>query len=71
MTDHNPICEPIDMQETIRTQQATIERLKGRRDRVLNADTLAAIIRKVDGNHTLGAGELAERIIKELEAGND
>lgn len=30
-------------------------------------DTLAEIIRKVDGNHTLGAGALAEAIYEEYK----
>jgi len=32
----------------------------------LDVDTLAKIIRKVDGNNSLGAGVLAERIVAEL-----
>lgn len=32
------------------------------------ADRIAEIIRRVDGNHTMGAGELGERIAHELEA---
>lgn len=35
---------------------------------ILNVDELAAIIRYVDGAHTLGAGALAEAILTELEA---
>lgn len=27
---------------------------------------IAAIIRRVDGNHTMGAGDLAEHIVNEL-----
>lgn len=34
-----------------------------------DVDTLANIIRIVDGNHDLGAGELAERILSALEGG--
>ncbi len=29
-----------------------------------DVDVLAALIRRVDGNHDLGAGELAERLIQ-------
>lgn len=32
------------------------------------ADRIAEIIRRVDGNHTMGAGELGEHIARELEA---
>lgn len=32
----------------------------------LNTDILSNIIRKVDGNHDLGAGALAEAILEEL-----
>jgi hypothetical protein len=33
----------------------------------LNAEDLASIIRKVDGNHDLGASALAEKIIAEIQ----
>lgn len=35
-------------------------------DVIVLADTIAAIIREVDGGHTLGAGELAEAIASRL-----
>jgi hypothetical protein len=35
----------------------------------LDVDSLAQIIRKVDGSHSLGAGELAEKIFEELAGG--
>lgn len=35
----------------------------------LNEELLAQIIRKVDGSHSLGAGELAEKILEELVGG--
>ena len=34
--------------------------------RMPDADTLAEIIRRVDGNHSLGAGALAEKVIEEV-----
>lgn len=34
---------------------------------ILNVDELAAIIRYVDGNHSLGAGQLAEAILDEIK----
>ena len=33
-----------------------------------DVDRLATIIREVDGNHSLGAGALAEAIIQKLES---
>ena len=43
---------------------AETERLLARQ--IPDVDTLAQIIRKVDGSHTLGAGILAEEIIKAI-----
>lgn len=37
---------------------------------LLDVDRLAQIIRKVDGNHSLGAGALAEAILNEMLADN-
>jgi hypothetical protein len=34
----------------------------------ITIDELAAIIRKVDGNHSLGAGALAESIMRQLKS---
>lgn len=34
----------------------------------VNVERLAAIIRKVDGDHSLGASELAEKILAELSS---
>ena len=56
------------MERIIKDQQAEIERFKWQIDMILNPDILSNIIRKVDGSHTLGAGELAEKIIAEIEA---
>ena len=37
----------------------------------VTVDELSQIIRRVDGNHSLGAGELAERILAALNGGRD
>lgn len=36
----------------------------------VDADELSNFIRKIDGNHTMGAGQLAERICEWLSAAN-
>lgn len=67
MTDHNPICEPIDMQETIRQQQSTIERLTHIIESVKPYLAAAA-----DGSMSRNNSEqLAAELIAEIEASND
>lgn len=59
-----------DAQEThlqmISDLEAEVERLRGEKAQGVTVDVLAQVIRTVDGNHDLGAGELAERILSAL-----
>ena len=38
------------------------------RERLLDADWLSNVIRQTDGNNTMGAGALAEKIVEAIEA---
>lgn len=57
------LAERDDLQQLLNARDVEIDRLR----EFLNVDLLSNIIRKVDGNHTLGAGALAEKIVYELE----
>lgn len=51
------------LQQLLNVRDEEVDRLRV----ILDVDILSNIIRKVDGNHSLGAGVLAEKIIYELE----
>lgn len=61
IVDHNAWTN--DEQETVKVQLADIHRALLECKDTTNPDVLAALIREVDGDHTLGAGALAEELV--------
>lgn len=59
------ITESDMLNETIRTQQAEIERLKGQRDRLLD------MLKTIDMKYAFGDCEPVQELIAEIEAEND